>query len=230
MSGFREQRFPEGISYGSTGGPEWRTAVETRGNGAEKRVKEWPSPLWRFDARKGIVDETTYQELLAFFLAVAEGRAFGFRYKDPTDFSATGQQLDTSEASGVYYLRKTYTFSSYSFQRRIYKPVTGTVTMTLNGNPVTVLDAASVSVTGGQWDTEMFDDELWGGGDAGVVLDYTTGIITWLSSSIPGPGDTLLATFEFDVAVRFDVDHLEVTYEDFSVYNAAVPILEIRQR
>lgn len=230
MSGFRESRFPEGISYGSSGGPEFRTQVETRGNGAEKRVKEWPSPLWRFDARKGVVDEATFQELLAFFLAVGEGRAFGFRFKDATDFSVTAQQLDTSQASGVYLLRKTYTFGAFSFQRRIFKPVLGTVSFTLNSNPVSFADASGGTVQGGGFDEELFDDELWGGADAGVILDYATGILTWFNQPVPGPADVLLATFEFDLPVRFEVDFLETTYEDFTVFNTGVPIVELRQK
>lgn len=229
MSGFREVRFPEGISYGSSGGPEWRTRVETRGSGREKRVKEWPAPLWRFDARKAIVEEEIFQELLAFHLAVAEGQAFGFRYKDPVDFSVVDQQLDTSQENGSYQLIKTYTFGPFSFQRRITKPVLGTVSFTLNSSPVTFADASGGSVQGGTFDEEVWDDELWGGADAGIVLDYTTGILTWNTPPMPGPGDTLLATFEFDVPCRFGIDWLETTYENFQVFTTNVPILELRQ-
>lgn len=229
MAGFKEVRFPEGISYGSSGGPEWRTRVETRGSGREKRVKEWPTPLWRYDVRKGIVDDALFQQLQAFHLAIAEGRAFGFRYKDPVDFSVTGQQLDTSQGTGTYQLIKSYTFSPFTFNRPIYKPVVGTVTLTLNSSPVTFVDASSGTITGGIFDSEIFDDELFAGADASVVLDYTTGIITWFTSPVPGPGDILVATFEFDVPCRFDVDWLETTFENFQVYNTSVPILELRQ-
>lgn len=229
MSSFKDARFPEGISYGSSGGPEWRTRVETRGSGREKRVKEWPSPLWRYDARKGIVDEAAFLELQAFFLAVAEGRAFGFRYKDPIDFSVTDQQLDTSQPDGVYELIKTYTFGSFSFNRRIFKPILGTVSFTLNSSPVTFSDASGGSIIGGEFDEELFDEELWGGADPSIVLDYSTGILTWNTPPLPGSGDVLLATFQFDVACRFDIDFLEITYENFKVFNAAVPIVELRQ-
>lgn len=230
MSGFVEARFPEGISYGSSGGPQFRTTVETRGNGQEKRVKEWPSPLWKFDARKGVVDETSYLELLGFFLAVAQGRFSGFRYKDPTDFQVTSQQLDTSIPSGVYLLRKTYTFGSLTFQRRITKPVTGTLALTVNSTPVTVFDAATVGVDGGLWDQETWDEALFGETGDAVICDYTTGILTWFTSPYPGPSDDLRATFQFDVPARFDTDALEATYSNFQVYQTSVPILELRQK
>lgn len=229
MSGFFETRFPEGISYGSTGGPQFRTTVETRGGGGEKRVKEWPSPLWRFDARKGVADEAGFFELLSFFLAIGQGRLNGFRYKDPTDFQAVNQALDTSAGNGVYTLRKAYTFGGFSFHRRITKPVNGTLAVTLNGSPVVVQDAASGVIVGGEFDGHVFDEELFGGATATVVMDYTTGILNWYSSPVPAPTDDLRATFEFDVPARFDVDYLETTYANFRTYQIAVPIIELRR-
>ena len=50
--------------------------------------------------------------------------------------------------------------------------------------------------------------------------DYSTGIITFITS--PEVGQKIIASFEFDIPVRFDTDQLSVSH------NANIPIIEIR--
>jgi uncharacterized protein (TIGR02217 family) len=60
---------------------------------------------------------------------------------------------------------------------------------------------------------------------SGWTVDYTTGII-----SIPAfTSGTVTATFEFDVPVRFDTDHMDVEVPHYEILNwEGVPIVELK--
>jgi uncharacterized protein (TIGR02217 family) len=87
-----------------------------------------------------------HEDVLGAFNA-ANGRNHSFRFKDPSDFTATDELLPVlgTGAAQQVQLIKTYAFGSASVARPIRKPVTGTVTMTANGSP----QAATISYTTG---------------------------------------------------------------------------------
>ena len=92
MSGFHEVRFPDNIAYGATGGPEFATTVVATGSGHEKRNVNWSEARGRWDVASGLKKQAQIDELIAFFRA-RRGKAYGFRFKDWTDYGATGQLL-----------------------------------------------------------------------------------------------------------------------------------------
>jgi uncharacterized protein (TIGR02217 family) len=96
MSGFHEVRFPDNIAYGATGGPEFATTVVATGAGHEKRNVNWSEARGRWDVASGLKKQAQIDELIAFFRA-RRGRAYGFRFKDWTDYKATGQLLGTGD-------------------------------------------------------------------------------------------------------------------------------------
>src|SRR5918995_1972788 len=183
MSGFHEVRFPDNIAYGASGGPEFATTVVVTGSGHEHRNINWAEARGRWDVGSGLKNQQQLDELIAFFRA-RKGKAYGFRFKDWTDYKATGQLLGTGDgAQTQFQLVKRYPSGSVIEARTVSKPVAGTVRIYKDG--VEQLSGWSVNVT--------------------------TGLITFTTA--PAAGVEITADFEFDVPVRFDTDHMAVTIE-----------------
>lgn len=168
-------RFPDDISHGSRGGPTFATNVVVYGSGYEQRNARWPVARHKYDVAHGLESEAQLATLLKFF-HIAQGRQYGFRFKDWADYSAssgsnasgTGQCNSSAVGDGTphYYLYKKYGPLSGSpggttpyGLRRITKPVSGTITVNRNGTAVTL----SNSPTSGQ---------AW--------IDTTTGSVTFV--------------------------------------------------
>jgi uncharacterized protein (TIGR02217 family) len=148
----------------------------------------------------GLKKQAQIDELIAFFRA-RRGKAYGFRFKDWTDHKATGQLLGTGDdANTQFQLVKHYPSGSVIELRTIAKPVAGTVKVYLDGV-----------------------EQL-----SGWSVDTTTGIITF--DTAPSAGVLVTAGFEFDVAVRFDTDRLDVTWDlDRLGSIASIPLVEVRR-
>lgn len=131
---FLELRFPTNISLGSRGGPRWRTIVTPTQGGWEKRIQKWEDILSEYDVGYGVRTLEDGQDLVAFFNEV-RGRAYGFRYKDWLDYSAT-DEIFSPEGTPTFQLVKTYGTGFNDYIRDIKKPVAG-VTMKRNGGSFT---------------------------------------------------------------------------------------------
>lgn len=195
---FDEIRLPLRVGFGSSGGPAFSTDVITVDGGFEVRNQNWAQARRRYDAATGLRSAADVNTLAQFFYARA-GRARGFRLKDWGDFSASAQALGTGNGTQTQFqLLKLYTSGSITHTRTITKPVTGTVSVALNG-----VNQPS-----------------------GWTLNSTTGVITF--STAPAAGVAVSASFEFDVPVRFDTDQLSVTAENFQLHSVQIPLIEIR--
>ena len=196
---FHEIRFPDDIAYGASGGPEFATTIVTMASGFEQRNINWQAARGRWDVASGLKKQAQLDTLLAFFRG-RKGRAHGFRFKDWSDFRATGQLIGTGDgANKTFQLVKNYTSGAGSESRIIKKPVSGTTKIYLNG--VQLMSGWSVS--------------------------SSTGIVT--INTAPGNGVPVTADFEFDVPVRFDTDRMAVTIEFFNLHQwSGIPIVEIR--
>jgi uncharacterized protein (TIGR02217 family) len=61
----------------------------------------------------------------------------------------------------------------------------------------------------------------------GVNIDFTTGLVTF--GKAPKLDEEVTADFEFDVPVRFDTDHLDLSMDSFSVGSwGNIPLVEVR--
>lgn len=198
---FHDVRLPDDVERGASGGPEFSTTITELASGFEQRNADWAKARLSFDIGYGIQDKAGFQEVIKFFYA-RRGRLFGFRFKDWSDYEATGEQIGTGD--GViteFQLQKTYSDMGGSYIRFINKPVTGTVVLYVDD---VVVDEADYTV------------------------DYSTGVVTFDAPVINTGAVT--ADFEFDVPVRFDVDKadLELTWSNAgSVPN--IPVVELRQ-
>lgn len=146
--------------------------------------------------------------MIAFFEA-RRGRLHGFRWKDHLDWkscpplqavSATDQMLGTGDGVvAAFALVKAYGDGAASYQRRIVKPVAGTV---------------RVAVDGVELAAEAF------------AVDATSGVVTLAAA--PGVGAAVTAGFAFDVPVRFDTDRLTVSLSAFQAGEVPdIPVVEV---
>lgn len=199
MTAFHEIRFPDNIAYGATGGPEFATTVVVTGAGREQRNVNWAEARGRWDVGTGLKNQAQLDALIAFFRA-RKGRAYGFRFKDWTDFKATGQLIGTGDDSTTaFQLIKRYPSGSAVEIRTIAKPVAGTVQIYFNGI-----------------------DQL-----ANWSVNVTTGLVT--CTTPPAQDVDVIADVELDVPVRFDTDHMAVTIETYKLHRwQQVPIVELR--
>ena len=199
MTGFHEVRFPDNIAYGATGGPEFATTVVVTGSGHEQRNVSWAEARGRWDVGSGLKNQAQLDELIAFFRA-RRGKAYGFRFKDWTDYRAAAQLLGPGDgAQSQFQLVKRYPSGNAVEVRTISKPVTGSVRVYLGS--VEQLSGWSVATAAG-------------------LVTFTTA---------PSAGVEVTADFEFDVPVRFDTDHMAVTIETFRLHRwQQIPIVELR--
>lgn len=204
---FVEEQFPAEWSWGAEGGPQFKTSVVSVDSGVEDRASSWLAPLWKFKLSR-VLHSAEDNDLLRAFFMLRKGKGVGFRFKDWSDFSATAQSLGSGNGSKTaFQIVKRYQFSdpvngSTSFyDRTIKKPVVGTVSVYLNG----VLQSS------------------------GFTINYTTGVISF--STPPANGVAVTASFEFDVPVRFDADHLNVTFDqNYGLYAwSGVGFVELRR-
>jgi uncharacterized protein (TIGR02217 family) len=162
-------RFPEKISLGAMGGPEYSTDVIVLNSGFESRNQNWAQPLAKFDVSHGIKTQDELNALIAFFRTV-KGRANGFRFKDWSDFKVLdgfGYLVATGVAD-QWQLVKKYSSGIYDDYRIISKPIASTIvfggggTYTLDDTTGIVDKTAGADPTGwlGEFDVPVrFDTD-----------------------------------------------------------------------
>jgi uncharacterized protein (TIGR02217 family) len=88
---FHEVRFPDDIAYGATGGPEYLTSVVSMASGYEQRNANWSAARGKWNVASGLKHQAQLNTLIAFFRA-RKGKAYGFRFKDWTDYKVTDRR------------------------------------------------------------------------------------------------------------------------------------------
>jgi uncharacterized protein (TIGR02217 family) len=198
---FCDERFPEDISLGAIGGPEYRTEILSAVSGLEYRFIRWGSSRARYNISYGIKTKEHMDQFIAFFRA-KKGRAVGFRFKDWTDYKAENQRLLVIDGSNKnFQIIKRYLSGEEEEVRVITKPVRDTLKIVNNNKILTSAD---------------------------YEIDYNKGIISLLRP-IEGSDKDLFATFEFDVPVRFDSDHLQILLEGRDLFSCKnISLVEIK--
>lgn len=208
MSGFHETSFPLSVALGASGGPERRTDIVTLTSGREQRNSRWADSRRRYDAASGIKTLDELHAVIAFF-EERRGRLYGFRFRDRADDRSSpplqpvtplDQRIGTGDgATKVFQLTKTYGGDFAPYQRKIAKPVLGSV--------VVAVDGATLAANA-------------------VAVDIVTGKVTLANP--PAVGKAVTAGFRFDVPVRFDVDRLTIDLGQFNAGAVpSIPIVEI---
>jgi uncharacterized protein (TIGR02217 family) len=138
------------------------------------------------------------QAVLAFF-EERRGRFHSFLWRDALDHSSNGSQaLGTGDGETVAF-QLSKTYGA-SFDPYV--------------RPITKPVAETVTVTVDGMTTAAF------------TVNEATGIVTF--DAPPANGAVLLAEFEFDVPVRFDIDRLDIELSSFDAADApAIPLIEV---
>jgi uncharacterized protein (TIGR02217 family) len=183
-------RFPETISFGVTGGPEFVTNVVIVDSGYEYRNQRRSLELNKWDVANAARLPAMWEPLKHFF-RIAAGRANAFRFKDWMDYSATSSEgVFTMLTSTTFQMWKRYTAGASTYDRKIQKPVSGTITVTGGTGAVVDTTTGIVTVSSGTptaWAGEFdvpcrFDtDEM-----RGEIIDRSAGgfVIGWQSIPI----------------------------------------------
>lgn len=199
--GAGEYRFPPSISYGSSGGPQFKTVTFTASNGRESVMPAWEQVRATYTANIEDVGAEAVNAVTRFFYAM-RGRAGAFRYRDWNDYTISNQPLFVGDGSTTeVQLFKRYSFGPSGYNRIIRKPCRGTM-------PILAVGDATLNL----------------GTDYTVA--WRSGLITF--SSPPAAGEIVRVPFvEYDVPVRFDTDSLEVSCDDFDSYSMELSFIEI---
>lgn len=201
MTDFHDILFPTDISYGSSGGPGFNTTIKELASGHEQRNINWSEARAEYDAKYGVKTVDQMKALVEFFYA-RNGRAYGFRYYDHVDHSITNQSVGTGDgANKVFQLIKRYEPQSGYFFDRIVR------------KPVAGTLTMSVA-----------------GINKPFALDAATGLVTMTTAPALGT-DVRIVACEFHVPVRFDIDKLDVSYDEYNNLSVnAIPLIETRPR
>lgn len=199
-AGFDEIVLSNKFGYGSQPSISFNTDVTLLKNKREQRNQNWSVERREFDLMYPIKSQTDLDALLLFFRRRA-GKARGFRQQDPTDYKsciiantpAATDQLCGGVADGsnaFFQLQKNFTDALGTYVYPVYKPQTGSVLVSVNGTlqPLTT----------------------------NYLIDYTTGLITFQSGHIPAAAALVKAGFLYHVPVRFDIDKMATTLDDFN--------------
>lgn len=211
LSGFHDVRFPLGVSFGATGGPEWRNEIVGLISGREKRNARFAHSRRRYDAGTGVRSLDDMHEVTAFFEA-RRGSLHSFRFRDPFDHksclasaahAATDQPLGTGNAVNRRFpLVKRYGSGGQSYDRPVQMPLAATIKVAVNG----------VAVAAGN-----------------ISFDFATGEVVFGLGFAPGSGSTVTVGYEFDVPVRFDIEHLSISLAAFKAGQIPnLPLIEVR--
>ena len=224
---FHEQRFPEFITAGVVFGPRARTTKVKYATGKEQRTQEWEDLLIRGDVAKAIQTDAEYDTVLNFFRE-QRGDFHGFRVKDWGDYTLFQEPTNPSTGDGfitTFQIVRTYSTSEppenaaiRPQQREIIKIRGGT------GDPINTPDSPGTVVrVNGVNQTVVFSSPP---GPSEVYLDVNTGILEF--GTPPSNGLAVDFTGEFDIPMRFDIDELPATYDDFNITSVrALPVVEL---
>lgn len=207
LMSFENIQFPLSISFGATGGPEFRNEIVSMTSGFEQRNARHSMAIRRYDAGTGIRSKRDLYSVLAFFEA-RHGSLISFRFRDPFDnvSGIAGQSVHENDqifglgdgATRSFQLRKAYHAGQQMPERIIHLPVAGSVKVAIDGDLFA------------QWS-----------------LDALTGTITF--DEPPEQGAVLSAGYQFDVPVRFDTEQLLLSVSSFEAGTIpAIPLKEVR--
>lgn len=180
---FIETRFPPELSKKAVGGPTFSTSISEQVSGKEYRNINWQNSRAKYAIAMKSLSSDDVKIINSFFYS-CKGRAHSFRFKDWLDFEAKAQVIGTGDNSKkIFYLSKLYSSGTGTFTRFITKPVPSRVKIYVNNVEVT----------------------------SGISIDYNSGKITFTNA--PSTGVVITATFEFDIAVRFNSDELKIAID-----------------
>ncbi len=199
---FAEIQFPPKVSFGSSGGPGFRTSIFEVDSGQIGGTVEWDRIRARFNVKLDFVNDVELEAVQDHFYAM-RGMGIGFRYKDWSDFTLANQNFFVGDGvTKSFQLFKRYISGAHKFDRIIKKPVVGSLGNILIDN-VTKTDGVD------------------------FVIDFTTGFVNFDVPPVRGSVGRV-SLIEYDVPCRYDTDFLDIQVSEFQQFAvSAIPIIEI---
>ncbi|SDQ89076.1 DUF2460 domain-containing protein [Pseudovibrio sp. Tun.PSC04-5.I4] len=208
---FVDEPFPLGISFGASVRVEKRAQVSSLLNGMEIRNAIWKGSRRHYDVGTGLRSSADLHSVLGFFEKVG-GRLCGFRFRDPMEHkscafdgvpSATDAVIGVGDVTTTtFQLVKPVGVGASLWQRKISKPVVGTVSVAVAGMTKTI--------------------------GSHVLLDPMTGHLEFQEGHIPLSEEVVSAGFFYDTPTRFEADHLDINLLHFEAGQVpSIPLVEI---
>ena len=154
MNAFHDVSLPLALAIGASGGPERMTDVVRLASGVESRNSRWAGSRRRWEVGGTALRLDEAHELIAFFEA-RRGRVHGFRFRDPVDWkscapgevvTALDQPLGVGNGETVsFHLVKRYVSGGEWAERKIRKPVSGSVVVAIGGAATSAFDVDDTS-------------------------------------------------------------------------------------
>lgn len=132
---YHDVRLMEDIERGAMGGPEFKTTIVELGSGAEQRNIDWSNARAKWGIGYGVDDRDYVAAIRAFFYA-RQGRAHTFPFRDWTDYQLSNELIGIGGGSPLnasFQIIRTYTSGSFSYVRRISRPVVSTLVVRVDG-------------------------------------------------------------------------------------------------
>ena len=158
---FRNERFPDAISYDATERLRHGNKVVVVESGARSSIQNWLFPLREFDVSHAMRTRSYMETVIAFNRTVAEGTLNTWRYKHWGDYRASsGEGIVTSLGGATYQMWRRFTFGGYTKDFKVTLPVVGAVTVAGSGtytydDTTGIITAVGAAPTGwtGEYDT-----------------------------------------------------------------------------
>ncbi len=204
MPSYDDVLYPLAMSYGSSGGPTFKTSVLAGDSGFEVRKSHWSQALLKLDLAHTVGSQQDLFWLLSFFRA-RYGRARAFKVRDWSDFSTAVDGF--SAASPID--QPTFQLTPTTFQLQKTYSAPGEIFPVNRKICIPDPDTLQVAV-GGQ-----------------IASGWTLNPLGVISFTSP-PNGQVTAGFEFLVPMRFDADDLAISLDAYLSGSAHVPVMEVR--
>ena len=188
--------FPTGIGFGSISSTVWNRRRVSTPAGYAQSNQLFSKALMRYDVASGVKSLDDCHELLRFF-NVMQANDSVVLFTDKTDFKSCAPQqtaaftdsvIGTGDGSTVaFQLKKRYSAGGLNYDRKITRPISGTVSIGKAG----VLQTLTTHYT----------------------INHDTGVVTFTSA--PSNGQSITAGFHFYVPVDFVDSSLDWILDKF---------------
>ncbi len=152
MAFLESPRFPDEIAFWAVGGRAFQTTVVETYGGDEYRNAAWQIARGEWDFSEGLrtadanaAFAALAQKLLRNFFLVNYGQLGAFRFKSFADYTDEGQGYFVTIDSTHFQMFKHYVSGALTYDQPIYKPVSGSVTVT--GGTGATVDSTTGIVT-----------------------------------------------------------------------------------
>lgn len=214
---FHEIRLDMAISYGSQGGPTFKTYIMDLPSGAEQRIGYWANGRKKWVISKELLTRADVIALENFFRA-RKGKLHGFRLRDWNRYlikpsSPEPLPLLTNTTAQLQFV---YTDSLNAETQKVTKPV---LSANVDNSANSLTYSPDIVIYRGTSSTVY--------STANYTLDRTTGIITFSTSQA---GQSFWWSGSYDWPVRFNSDEALFHREALDIHDwSQIEIIELKQ-